>query len=380
MTAAPASILISSIRLIGDVILTTPLIGVLRDAYPDAAIDVLVGAGTGGFLERDPRVRNVLTVTSKQLQTGQRRDSSLRVLGRIFRRYDLAITMNASDRGALAVICAGRKQRVGFYEESGFLKNAWKKLFLNAPLFYDTSGHVVLHCRQIAEALGIEVKRLEARVYWNEGDRVAVADYLRSGGAQNGYFVMHPFARWEYKYWDLDSFVRLNDLIAESYGITPVWTSSPDPDECSKLEQYASRCRFRPVLVRGVFSLNRVACLISGAALYIGLDTAVTHIAASTGVPMLALYGPTPAYRWFPWNNSGPLDQLQGCPRGRHRNGAIVMHQKTCAHPDCIRPDCHNPCMPRIGVDEVYADAVILLEERGFPRCSSTAGSGGDNG
>ena len=52
--------LIINIRLIGDVILTTPLIGLLKEAYPDAAIDLLVNRGTGEFLEKDPRVRGVI--------------------------------------------------------------------------------------------------------------------------------------------------------------------------------------------------------------------------------------------------------------------------------------------------------------------------------
>ena len=62
------TILICSIRLIGDVILTTPLIGMLKNAFPDAAIDMLVASGTGSFLEQDPRIRTVLTVNSKQVQ------------------------------------------------------------------------------------------------------------------------------------------------------------------------------------------------------------------------------------------------------------------------------------------------------------------------
>lgn len=364
----PKTILISSIRLIGDVILTTPLISLFREAYPGAAIDVLVADGTGGFLRKDPRVRNVLTAPSKQIKAGQTGDNGFGLLRSIFRRYDLAVTLNASDRGALAVVCAGRRERIGFYEESGFLKNFWKKLLLSKALFYDTSGHVVLHCRQVAESLGITAKRLEVAVYWDDQDRAVVADRLAGREPGSPYVVIHPFARWEYKYWDLDSFVRLSDRLAEEHALVPVWTASPDPRELELLQTYSARCAVPPLCVPGSLTLNQMACLISGAALYVGLDTAVTHIAASTGVPMVALYGPTPAYRWFPWNNSAPAGQLQGIPRGRLRNGSIVVLQESCAHPDCIRPRCQDPCMMRIGMEEVCREAAALLKGEGGGR------------
>jgi len=63
----PETILICSIRVIGDVILTTPLVGILSEAYPHAAIDLMVAAGTGPFLRQDPRVRNIIEVSSKNV-------------------------------------------------------------------------------------------------------------------------------------------------------------------------------------------------------------------------------------------------------------------------------------------------------------------------
>src|SRR3989339_617406 len=53
-------------------------------------------------------------------------------------------------------------------------------------------------------------------------------------------------------------------------------------------------------------------CLLVRASLYVGLDTAVSHLAATTGVPMVVLFGPTIAERWSPWNNEGPVEQQ--CP------------------------------------------------------------------
>ncbi len=358
-----SSILVCSIRLIGDVILTTPLIGLLKGKYPAAAIDILVASGTGSFLERDRRIRRILTVPSKQVEETKTSGVTHTSLLQLFQRYDIAITMNASDRGNLAAICAGKKERIGFYENNGILKSGWKKLFLSKPLHYNTSEHIIMHSRHVAEACGIDVEKLEVAIYWNESDTSKVGESLKNVGSEQRYFVIHPFARWEYKYWDMDAVVRLSDMIASRYELIPVWTSSPDPAECAGLHKYSAKCTIKPKVIPGIFSLNQMACLIEGAALYIGLDTAVTHIAASTGVPLVALYGPTETYRWFPWNNSGTLDQLQKCPRGNHRNGNTILIQNECRHPNCIRPQCTNRCMQRISVDDVFTAAETLLQE-----------------
>jgi len=368
----PETILICSIRLIGDVILTTPLVGLLKDAYPHAAIDLMVAAGTGSFLRQDPRIRNVIEVATKNVGGKRSLREDIGVLGRVFRNYDLAINMNASDRGNLAVVCAGRKVRVGFYENKGVVKDGWKKLLLSHPLAYDTAGHTAHLCKLVAQALGLDVSRLEAKLYWSDDDSRFVRSRLETLPKGNGYFVVHPFARWDYKFWPMESFVGLSDGIAHNFGLTPVWTAAPTPGERELLDRYAAQCRYQPISIPGEFSLNQMACLIAGSQLYLGLDTAVSHIAASTGVPMVALYGPTAMRRWFPWNNNAAADQFYDCSRGTFRNGHIVAIQQECDHPNCVRERCTSPCMPRISQEEVITRASQLLAESGHVSCAST--------
>jgi heptosyltransferase-3 len=363
----PQTILICSIRVIGDVILTTPLIEILKENYPNAAIDIMVAAGTGTFLKHDSRIRNIIETPTRARSKLRSIVDDLGVLRHIFQRYDMAINMNASDRGNLAVICAGKKQRIGFMEDKGFLKNFWKKIFFSTQIFYDTSGHSVRLCKLIAEALGISVSNLVVKIVWDEDDKITVKQLLNSERINKPYFVVHPFARWDYKFWPLESFVKLSDTIARQTGLIPVWTASPASSELALLGQYVPQCSLPPVTVKGTLSLNQMACLISGSSLYIGLDTAVSHIAASTGVPMVTLYGPTAIHRWFPWNNLGSPDQFYACQRGSLRNGHIISIQKSCEHPWwCSLEKCVSPCMSRIEPEDVFAEAAKLLQEQGF--------------
>ena len=359
MNKPPESILIVCIRLIGDVILMTPLIDLLKATYPEAAIDILVGKGTGEFLEKDPRVRRVLY--SAKGGEGYSRG--------IFRRYDLAVNMNASDRGNSAVLFAGRRQRVGFYLGKSFWKDIWKKVFFTHPLEFPEDIPVARYCELVAHALGITAKRLTVEVFWDEADEAQVSAILTSNNCTTPFFVVHPFARWVYKYWKFDRFAAVSDGIATRYGFQPVWTSSPASEEKMLLKKAADLCSVRPVLIDGGLTLNQMTCLLSQASFYLGLDTAVTHLAASTGIPMVALYGPTFTSRWFPWHNEG--DPGQVCPEARgmlHRGNIVVLQTDQECVP-CGKAGCddsgesESPCLAAIGIDEVMAAAGLLLKD-----------------
>lgn len=373
MKIVPKTILIVNIRLIGDVILTTPLIGLLRDAYPEAAIDMLVNRGTGEFLQKDPRIRNVL-YSEGNLSGGGR--TRTRYLGSIFRRYDLAINMNASDRGSIAVLFASRHWRVGLYygeKYNQFWKDVWKRLLFSHPISYPFPIHYARLCQVVAEKLGLKVSRLEAKVFWDKNDEAAVVSLLSNRGVNGEYFVIHPFARWRYKYWQPEKFAAVSDAIAERYGLHPVWTSSPAEEERQALTKVAGLCRIRPALIPGDLDLNQMTCLLSGSALYVGLDTAISHLAATTGIPMVALYGSTITAWWSPWNNNGPIAQQCPLPRGKQRTGSIVVIQKDmpcvpCGLAGCDGNGIEPPCMVEITAAEVLDAVAELIGNQGGRR------------
>ncbi len=370
MPPVPTKILIANIRLIGDVILTTPLIGLLKDAYPQAAIDLLVNRGTGEFLEKDPRVRSVLYSDGDLTSPGRTRT---RYLGKIFRGYDLAINMNASDRGNIAALVASRRWRVGIYYGNQFWKDFWKRLLFSHPIPYPFPIHYARLCQVVAERLGLPVTRLEAKVFWDTHDEAKVDSILSAMAVSGDYLVIHPFARWRYKYWLPEKFAAVSDAIFARYGLQPVWTSSPAAEERQALAAAAALCRIRPALIPGELNLNQMTCLLSRSTLYVGLDTAISHLAATTGIPMVALYGPTITNMWSPWDNVGPLAQQCPQPRGKQRSGSIIVIQKDMPCVPCGQAGCNDngiepPCMLEIEVAEVLDAVAELMAERGDRR------------
>jgi heptosyltransferase-3 len=192
---------------------------------------------------------------------------------------------------------------------------------------------------------------------------------LENKGVAKPFFVIHPFARWRYKHWQMEKFVMVSDTIVERFQMQPVWTSSPDLSEKAALAHAATLCRIRPMLFPGELNLNQITCLLSQASLYVGLDTAISHLAATTGIPMVALYGPTITDWWSPWNNNGPIAQQCPLPRGNQRTGNIIVVQKDmpcvpCGLAGCDDQGGESPCLLEIESDEVLAAVEELLVPR----------------
>src|SRR6202451_4683063 len=117
MIALPPNprILVVALRRLGDVLLTSPLIRSLRQAFPDAAIEALVFAGTEGILAGNPDLAGVVAIPQRP-GAGE----TLALLRRLARRYDVALSTQSGDRPTMLAWVAGR-QSAGPIEPDGLL-------------------------------------------------------------------------------------------------------------------------------------------------------------------------------------------------------------------------------------------------------------------
>jgi ADP-heptose:LPS heptosyltransferase len=107
------------------------------------------------------------------------------------------------------------------------------------------------------------------------------------------------------------------------------------------------------VLDCGDFSLVELRALLERSALYIGGDSGPLHLAATTGVPIVAIFGPTPSERSAPWRGAAfpaALIEVDGLP-------CRPCDQRTC-EPGDFR------CLTRIDAGRVVDAAERLLERR----------------
>lgn len=290
MRAPPRSVLIIVARRIGDVLLATPLIRSVKRAWPGAAIDVLVFEGTQAVLAANPDVRRILAVPERP---GWLAHFAFAL--RLLRRYDVALSTQYGDRPTLYAFLAGR-WRAGLLMPTR--KERWKQALLQrwAP-FDNWNTHTVLMNLALAKLLDIEPRR-EVVVSWNHEDARRVDDLL--GSAAGPVAVLHPYPKFNYKMWHSAGWIEVAGWFA-ARGYRVVLSGGPDPAETTYVAELASGMPSGTLNLAGQLSLGAASCLLSRAAVFLGPDTALTHMAAALGVPTVAFFGPTDPVKWGPW-------------------------------------------------------------------------------
>lgn len=343
LAVPPRTILVIVTRRIGDVLLATPLLRTLKRAWPAAALDVLVFAGTEGILARNPDLRTLLTVPERATLCEQRA-----LVRRIRRRYDLAVSALPGDRPTLYAWLAGRA-RVGAALPG--LKHAWKRALLTHAVPFDERGtHAVAQNLALARPLGI-APQAEVSASWRTEDEQAVAAALPFEARDARCAVLHLYPKFRYKQWTAAGWAELAQWLAGE-GLRVVLTGSGAPEEHQYIGRVARDFPAGTVNLAGRLTFAQVACLIARAAVYVGPDTATTHLAAATGAPTIALFGPSSPVRWGPWprgydDAASPFD-LRGSRtvnnvtllQGVHARGCVPCMLEGCERHVASRSDC----------------------------------------
>lgn len=363
-TRPPRTILIVGTRRIGDVLLITPLVRSLKARWPSAQIDMLVFRGTEGVLEGNPDLRRVIVV-AQRTKFGER----LRDAASLWRRYDLACAALSSDRPRFYAWFAGRK-RVGLVDPERV--SWWTRLMLNGiAINHYESAHTVASTLALAPVLGIEpVAEVVAPGIGADPARHARFDALlrASPSFASGWplAVLHPYPMYVYKQWRIDGWIALIGWLREQ-GYAIALSGGPAAGERDYAEQVASGAGGDVLNLVGKLSFGESAELVRRAKLFIGPDTGATHVAAATGTPTIALFGPSDPVRWGPWPQHWPVDRNPWLLRGSGRRGNVYLLQGEgdcvpCRHEGCERHvNSRSDCLVHLSVSRVIDAAVEML-------------------
>jgi heptosyltransferase-3 len=344
MRTPPRSVLVVATRRIGDVLLATPLVRSIKRAWPEAAVDALVFAGTEGVLAANLDVRRTLTIPERPGA-----GAHLAFLAGLARRYDVALSTQHGDRATLYAWLAGR-WRAGLLNATA--KERWKRALLQRWIpFDDRNTHTVRMNLALAAALGIE-PRAEVAVCWSPSDAAAVERRL-AGAAGSPLAVLHPYPKFNYKTWHGAGWIEVAGWLA-ARGHRVVLSGGPDTAELAYVAGLAARMPPLTENLAGRLSLAETGYLLSRAAAYIGPDTAVTHMAAALGLPTVALYGPTDPVKWGPWPKGQAADVNPWRRHGSQIAGRVAVVQGSEACVPCLAEGCER----RI---DSYSDCLVGL-------------------
>ena len=289
---SPSKILVIEMQYFGDVLLVTPLIHSLRLAYPEAQLDVLVTKNTASMLEGNPDITQVIAVSNRP-----NRAEFFALVRKIFRKYDLVLSTQSGDRPFIYSLLAS-SFRVAVVPPKDS-KGGWKRRFVQRWLEFDNQNtHTVLQHLKLLDLINVPAfsvlvppKLIDKRLL------IESYAFLRQNKA---YVVLHPHPQWTYKQWTLDGWVEIANYL-HSLGLIVVLSCGPAQQELDYVASIQERLSDNSINLAGQVSLAQLAFIIDKAKLYIGPDTGITHLAAATDTPVIALYGPTNPVKWAPW-------------------------------------------------------------------------------
>lgn len=356
-------ILVVATRQIGDVLLTTPLIRTARGRWPRARIEVLGFEGALGMLRGNPDIDGLIELSARLGATG-----GARLLWRLWRSYDLALVTDAGDRAHLMGWIAAPRRSGIIPAASG--SNWWKKLLLE---------HVVVAAGDLG-ALHVVPEKQSLVDPWLGGrdtgrPQVVVPPQAPLPASVHsalvpGYVVVHTPSMWHYKQWPIAHFEALvQALLARGHQVVLTGSSSQRDQECiAPLRRLAEPPRLLDL--SGQLDFNQLVTLLGAAALYIGPDTSVSHLAAASGVPVIAILGPTNPMRWAPWPARADARALFARSAGVQHVGNVTVMQGSQACVPCGRAGCEDhrqsrsDCLVEITPDQVLEQALAILGGR----------------
>ncbi len=263
------------LRSLGDCVLTTPALALLKSHRPDVRIGVVVEDRFAAVFEGNPDVDEILPPEARPLARW---------------RPMLAINFHGGTRSMWLTAASRAKITAGFAHHACSMLYNQRIPRAQEILGEERKVHTAEHLASAMFWMGVpntEIPR--ARLFAGSGPAAA----LRA----DNYAVIHPFASAPEKTWPADRFLSIAAHLRDQAGLTPVFLAGPadDPGAFAQFRVYHNA------------PLAQVKNLMAGAQLFIGNDSGPAHIAAAFGVPSVVLFGPSDPVTWAPWRTEAQV-------------------------------------------------------------------------
>jgi lipopolysaccharide heptosyltransferase II len=352
-------ILLVRLRLIGDVVFTTPAVTGIREAFPDAEITYLVEPSAAAVVQGHPGIDVVRIVPHVR---GWRRLAADLALARELRRarFDLVVDFHGGPRASFLAWATGAPRRVGY----AITGRSWMYTHVVARPADLRPRHSVENQWDLLPHLGRPIPatpdRARHRVVMQESDAAAAVverRLIEAGiGPRHRLVVVHVSAGNPFRRWPADHFVELAvQLAAADPDRRIILTSGPSEAEAARAIVERARQRLPAgsadrIRTGDEYSLVELRSLVARAAAYVGGDSGPLHVASTSDVPIVGLYGPTLPVRSAPWRPATvPTAAVE----------RLDLACRPCDQRRCVTNDFR--CLTGIGPAEVVAAVEQVL-------------------
>ena len=362
--ALPARILLVKPSSLGDIIHTLPLAHALKRCAPDCSIGWVVEEAFQEILLADASIETVYPIripstsnpgADSRLQAYWQAfvatSSVLLKLRKILKKkpYTLVFDLQASFRSGLLAMMNPRGKRIGF-ADARELNTFFQHEKISVP---EDIEHALDKNLLFAQVVHCEVIEDDFHLDTSKDAEAQVEIFLRESGihkeagkeGKDVFVYAQPAARWQSKQWLVNRWSELADRLQQA-GIRVVFGGSKQ--DISMLQTIEKGMLTPAIHAAGRLRLGETAALLKKAAAYVGVDTGPMHMAALTGTPVVALFGPTHPERVGPYGTKSRVLQADGLD-------CLCCRKRYCTH---------QRCMHGLSVERVFASVIELTQKR----------------
>lgn len=287
-----SNVLIINLEVIGDLIVTTPMIKALTKKYQK--VDVLMRPDMAEILSGNPNINKLMFYTNFN-----------DVLKTIKGKYQLAIIFNPH-KYEIKKLCmdAGIK-----YTICNSFSYSWSDIFLSQRTREDPNEHFVLKSLDMAKLAHANLKNPKTEFYFGRKDEDYVNHLLKQNKISK-FIVIHAGKRGNLKrfFWPSQNWAEIIKYVAKKYKLQIILSGSTSERERNEEILSLANSKYAFNFCEKT-NLKQWACLIKKAKLLISLNTGATHIASAFNTKTIILNEEFPE-NWHPWMPAGNYRNL----------------------------------------------------------------------
>lgn len=291
----PKKILVFQTAFLGDVVLTLPLIQLLKKEFPHSEIDVVATPRAKDLLLQHPAIRSIICYDKRKTQKGI---VGIFSLARQLREqlYDVAVVPHRSLRSALVIVLSNIPHRITYNTSAG-------RFFYNHLVPYVKEKHEIERNLAFLSPFAISLHGKELpNLYPSDDDVTTVNKMLfeREILENKKILAIAPGSVWFTKRWLPERFSGLSAKLADDGWCVVLIGGKEDAALGKEIVETAKRKNVYDFT--GKLSLLQSAELINRSRVLVTNDSAPLHIAVAMRTPIVAIFGATvPAFGFGPY-------------------------------------------------------------------------------
>jgi len=328
--------LLIQLRRIGDVLMTTPSIRLLRESFPEAHLTFLTESPSDQVLRENPYLDEILLF--RKGETLWKTQSFFRMVRQ--KRFDAVIDFFGNPRSAFMTRFSGAPMRIGF----SFRGRSWA--YTHPVKIFEKVTYAAEDKSQLLRPLGISAKDFELDFFTGKKDKNYATNLFEKLGVLETDFVvsLSPVSRQPYKVWSSEKFAQVADWLVERYNAKILFLFGPGEEH---FIDSVRREMVQPALPEyDIPTLSETLAILNKVDLHLGNDNGPKHFAVAGGTPTLTIFGRPWAANWTPPRQT------------KHRS---LEFDPGCKN-ECIYPKCNLECLNGVMVEAVQNELEDMIK------------------